>query len=183
MLLRFVSWRQNLCPATSLFQTCCSSWWPPTCPPEPSSWRPQRACRGARKSGKGICIIFILSQWGSVTHQMAVPVPSIGCCVLNHHNLFYQIQNALAFNRDTCCHLALSLRLLPSYFLSVPGADGFEPLNQGILKGDVSLYCWPPVWLVWMSLFCKWKQKLSVVIQLIPNQSNRRSMVQWYFPF
>ncbi len=36
-------------------------------------------------------------QWGSVTRQMAVPVPSINCCVLNCHNLFYQIQNALAF--------------------------------------------------------------------------------------
>jgi hypothetical protein len=44
---------------------------------------------------------------------MAVPVLSISCCVLNHHNLFYQIHNALAFNRDTCCHLALCLRLLP----------------------------------------------------------------------
>ncbi len=56
---------------------------------------------------------FKLSQRGSVTHQMAVPIPSISCCVLNHHNLFYQIQNALAFNRDMCCHLALCLRLLP----------------------------------------------------------------------
>ena len=36
---------------------------------------------------------------------MAAAVPSISCCVLNHHNLFYQIQNALAFNRDTCCHV------------------------------------------------------------------------------
>ncbi len=52
-------------------------------------------------------------KWGSVIPQMAVPVPSISCCVLIHHNLFYQIQNALAFNRDTCCHLALCLRLLP----------------------------------------------------------------------
>jgi len=26
---------------------------------------------------------------------------------------------------------------------------------QGILKGEVSLYHWPPVWLVWTSLFCK----------------------------
>jgi hypothetical protein len=52
-------------------------------------------------------------QWGSVSHQMAVPVPSISYCVLNHHNLFYQIQNALDFNRDTCCHLALCLQLLP----------------------------------------------------------------------
>ncbi len=33
-----------------------------------------------------------------VAHQMAVPVPSISCCVLIHNNLFYQIQNALAFN-------------------------------------------------------------------------------------
>ncbi len=28
-------------------------------------------------------------------------------------------------------------------------------LSQGILKGEVSLYRWPPVWLVWISLFCK----------------------------
>ncbi len=27
--------------------------------------------------------------------------------------------------------------------------------SQGILKGEVSLYCWPPVWLVWIILFCK----------------------------
>jgi hypothetical protein len=44
---------------------------------------------------------------------MAVPVPSISCCVLNHHNVFYQIQNAIAFNQDACCHLALCLQLLP----------------------------------------------------------------------
>jgi hypothetical protein len=47
---------------------------------------------------------------------MAVPVPSISCCVLNHHNLFDQIQNALAFNRDTCCHLMLCLWLLPFHW-------------------------------------------------------------------
>ncbi len=27
--------------------------------------------------------------------------------------------------------------------------------KQGILKGEVSLYHWPPVWLVWKSLFYK----------------------------
>ncbi len=36
--------------------------------------------------------------------------------VLIHHNLFYQIQNALAFNRDMCCHLVLCLRLLPFHY-------------------------------------------------------------------
>ncbi len=56
---------------------------------------------------------LIMSLAGSVPHQMAVPVPSISCCVLKHHNLFYQIHNALAFNQDTCCHLALCLQLLP----------------------------------------------------------------------
>jgi len=49
---------------------------------------------------------------------MAVPVPSISRCVLNHHNLFYQIQNALAFNRDTCCRLVLCLQLLPFHWLT-----------------------------------------------------------------
>ncbi len=28
--------------------------------------------------------------------------------------------------------------------------------NQGKLKGDVSLYCWPPVWLVWNQLYNNW---------------------------
>jgi len=54
--------------------------------------------------------------------------------------------------------------------------------DQGTLKGEVSLYSWPPVWPVRISWFYKWKQNLSVVIQLIPNQPNRRSTEQWYFP-
>jgi hypothetical protein len=48
--------------------------------------------------------------------MMAVPVPSISCCVLNEHDLFYQIENALAFNWDRCCHLALCLRFLPFHW-------------------------------------------------------------------
>jgi len=39
--------------------------------------------------------------------------------------------------------------------------DKKPSLMQGILKGEVSLYRWPPVWQVWISLFCKLKQKLS----------------------
>jgi hypothetical protein len=34
-------------------------------------------------------------------------------CFKLENNLFCQIKNALAFNRDTCCHLVLCLRLLP----------------------------------------------------------------------
>ncbi len=32
---------------------------------------------------------------------------------------------------------------------------GIQTLEQVILKGEVSLYRWPPVWLVWISLFTK----------------------------
>ncbi len=58
----------------------------------------------------------------------------------------------------------------------------FERSDQGMLKGEVSLYHWPPIWMVWISLLCKLKQKLSVVIQLIPNKSNRRSTVLVILP-
>ncbi len=53
---------------------------------------------------------------------------------------------------------------------------------QGILKGEVSLYCWPPVWLVWNQLYDYWQFLFLFEKQANPNQSNRRSMVQWYFP-
>ncbi len=54
--------------------------------------------------------------------------------------------------------------------------------NQGILKGEVSLYHWPPVWLVWNQLYDKWQILFLFAKHTNPNQSNRRSMVLWYFP-
>jgi len=29
--------------------------------------------------------------------------------------------------------------------------------GQGILKGELSLFCWPPVWLVWNQLYDNWQ--------------------------
>ncbi len=55
-----------------------------------------------------------------------------------------------------------------------------QSLNQGILKGEVSLYRWPPVWLVWNQLYDNWQFLFAKRIN--PNQSNRRTMVLWYFP-
>ncbi len=55
-------------------------------------------------------------------------------------------------------------------------------LRQGILKGEVSLYHWPPAWLVWNQLHDYWQYLFLFVKQTNPNQSNRRSMVHWYFP-
>ncbi len=56
-------------------------------------------------------------------------------------------------------------------------------LSQGILKGEVSLYHWPPVWLVWNQLYDHWQFLFLFSKQTNPNQSNRGSTVQWYFPF
>ncbi len=55
-------------------------------------------------------------------------------------------------------------------------------LNQRKLKGEVSLYHWPPVWLVWNHLYGNWQFWFLFAKQNNPNQSNRRSTVQWYFP-
>ncbi len=57
-----------------------------------------------------------------------------------------------------------------------------EPLNQWILKGEVSLYHWPPVWLVWNQLYDNWQFLFLFTKQTNPNQSNRRSTVKWYVP-
>ncbi len=48
-----------------------------------------------------------------------------------------------------CTHCQVPTRGLRIPLANEPGA------KQGKLKGEVSLYSWPPVWLVWMSLFCK----------------------------
>jgi hypothetical protein len=53
---------------------------------------------------------------------------------------------------------------------------------QGILKGEISLYRWPPVWLVWNQLYDNWKCLFLFAKQTNPNQSNWMSTVQWYLP-
>jgi len=46
-------------------------------------------------------------------------------------------------------------------------------LWQGILKGEVSLYHWPPVWLVWNQLYDNRQFLFLFTKQTNPNQSNR----------
>ncbi len=52
--------------------------------------------------------------------------------------------------------------------------------SQGTLKGEVSLHCCPPVWLVWNQLYDNWQFLFLFAKQTDPNRSNRRSTVQWY---
>ena len=54
---------------------------------------------------------------------------------------------------------------------------------QRTLKEEVSLYCWPPVWLILIQLYDSWQFSFLFAKQTNPNRSNRRSTVQRYFPF
>ncbi len=65
--------------------------------------------------------------------------------------------------------------------LTRPHIHFFHSL-QGMLKGEISLYHWPPVWLVRNQLYDNWQILFLFTKQTNPNQSNRRSTVQWYFP-
>ncbi len=67
----------------------------------------------------GLSLNLLNSQWASVNHQMAVPVPSMSCCVFNSNYFFYQEPNELAFNRDTCCHLVICLWLIASHCIYI----------------------------------------------------------------
>ncbi len=55
-------------------------------------------------------------------------------------------------------------------------------IYQGKLKREVSLNCWPRVWWVWKQLYDNWQFLFLFTKQTNTNQSNRGSMVQWYFP-
>jgi hypothetical protein len=68
--------------------------------------------------------------------------------VLNHYNLFYQIQKAQAFNWDTCYHPALCLWLLPfhclntsiSYYLETSGGQSFNLYLNVVHFFNTSVY-------------------------------------------
>jgi hypothetical protein len=74
-----------------------------------------------------------------------------------------------------CCHLFLVVMLLlyPTLLLIQMSKCQAE---QGILKGRVSLYCWPPVRLVWNQLYDNLQFLFLLAKQTNLNQSNRRSM-------
>ncbi len=52
----------------------------------------------------------------------------------------------------------IELKLLKKKFWKLRLAEQYKQhvtVEAGNTKGEVSLYHWPPVWLVWISLFCK----------------------------
>ncbi len=61
--------------------------------------------------------------------------------------------SAHMFTKPNCL---VSLTALSNHLLCfVPTSSRGVQFVQGILKGEESLYCLPPVLLIWISLFCK----------------------------
>ena len=72
----------------------------------------------------------------------------------------YSLYSDKNITYKTCISIKFNSRknVFLSYHYSAHCAPPLPPvlgICQGILKGEVSLYRWPPVWLVWISLFCK----------------------------
>ena len=63
------------------------------------------------------------------------------------------------------------------------GHGHFRHLHQGtLIHGEVSLYGWSPVCFVCIQLICLCWITTVLLVLSNPNQLNRRSAVQWYFP-
>ena len=51
------------------------------------------------------------------------------------------------------------------------------------ISGSITVWCWPPVWLLWIQHPCYVvKITTDLIVWLNPIQSQRRSAVQWYLP-
>ncbi len=73
----------------------------------------------------------------------------------------------------------LNLRISSVVLYHYATADQLPLPNQGILKGKVSLYHWPPVWLVWNQLYDYW---LTIFVCICKNRLIKTSQTrgQWY---
>ncbi len=69
--------------------------------------------------------------------------------------------------------LFTTLGFLPNLWMGLIYQSIFVSIRQGILKGEVSLYHWPPVWLVWNQLYDNWQILFLFAKQTNPNQTSQ----------
>jgi len=55
------------------------------------------------------------------------------------------------------------------------------PFDQGILKGEVSLFSRPPVWLVWNQLYDNWQFLFLFLKQTNPQSNRGKGKLTWPF--
>jgi hypothetical protein len=129
-------------------------------------WAPESALLSWR-SRKGCRVLHNGQVW--IVHTERPSLFSLKLCL-----------HSRSYNYKLLLLLAMAVWKGMSEFVKFSSLS--DSLEQGILKGVVSLYRWPPVWLVWNQLYDNWQFLFLFAKQTNPNQSNRRSMVQWYFP-
>ncbi len=98
------------------------------------------------------CPIFLL-RWRSlcwVSHFLIVMLSVLApVCYTGEWTDFFQgSSSAVRPGLEVLHHQVRHLPLVLARWI-------FDTIYQGILKEEVSLYHWPPFWLVWISLFCK----------------------------
>jgi len=85
--------------------------------------------------------------------------------------------STMSWNATTTCWSHLTIKkfacLPPNLFL----------MRQGILKGELSLYCWPPVWLVWNQLYVNWQFLFYLQNRLIQTSQTGGQRYSDTFPF
>jgi len=91
--------------------------------------------------------------------------------------LWTQLGRHFLFNQKVCLFW---LKFKSS--LSLFSSAGKSHWRRGILKGEVSLYHWPPVWLIRNQLYEYWQFLILFAKQANPDKSNRSSPVHRYFP-
>ncbi len=100
---------------------------------------------------------------------------------------FYQFEKLVSHNTLAFCSASVTKKKVLTFAL-VPLAPARSLLKVSInslsrnTRGEVSMYYWPPVWLVWNRLYDNWQFLFLFTKQTKPNHSNRRWTVQWYFP-
>ncbi len=89
-----------------------------------------------------------MDRWTGA-YSIGLTIPEKLSCPNNNNKIIETIWNRIRIGYLTVIYhtVCMPMHLLPSLL--------HKRLWPGNTKREVSLYCWPPVWLVWISLFFK----------------------------
>jgi hypothetical protein len=112
------------------------------------------------------CCLFWLSLMQSFTYKplmlnvvmLSVVAPHSGTLLANVRLGWKTFQRQIVLFSE-----------IPDTQVNVFVSGKFSQLRPGNTKGEVSLYCWPPVWLVWNWLYDYWKCLFLFAKQTNPN--------------
>ncbi len=94
--------------------------------------------------------LFIRCLWLLKQYYHIPTVWQLPCCRASFHSIDICELATYLLDASGFFNQFLEIFNSPSFHIFV---CVLECLSQGILKGEVSLYHWPPVWLVWNQLY------------------------------